>query len=78
MQSRAQGDTLWVLEIDGSSRAVGGGAGMVLQSPIGLSVAQAVKFAFVASDNEAECEAVMRSYAATGQGTICHKIGVSM
>ena len=33
VQSRAQGNTLWVLETDYSSRAVGGGACMVLQSP---------------------------------------------
>ena len=32
---------------------------MVLQSPEGLSVAKAVKFAFVASNNEAEYEAVL-------------------
>ena len=50
---------LWILETDGLSRAVGGGVGMVLLSPEGLSITQAIKFAFVPSNNEAEYEAVL-------------------
>ena len=53
VQSRDLFETLWVPETDISSRAAGGGANMVLQSPKGLSIAKAVKFAFVASNNEA-------------------------
>ena len=48
---------LWVLETDGSSRVVVGGAYIVLQSSEGLSVAQVIKFAYMASNNEAESEA---------------------
>ena len=50
---------LWILKTDGSSKAVGGGAGMVLLSPEGLSIAQAVKFAFTTSNNEAGYEAML-------------------
>ena len=59
VQSRAQGDTLWVLETEGPSRVVEGGADIVLQPSKGLSVAQAVKFSFLASNNEAKYEAVL-------------------
>ena len=58
VQSRDIDETLWILETDGSSRAIGGGAGMVLQSLEGLSIAQVVKFAFAAYNNEAKYEAV--------------------
>ena len=50
---------LWVFETDGSSRVVVGGADIVLQSSEGLSVAQVIKFAYMASNNEAEYEAVL-------------------
>ena len=53
------GKTLWILETDGSSKAVEGGANMVLQSLEGLSISQAVKFAFAASNNKAEYEAML-------------------
>ena len=53
------GEALWILEIDGSSKAAGGGANMVLQPPKGLSIAQAVKFTFLISNNEAEYEALL-------------------
>ena len=59
VQPRDLGETLWILETDGSSRAVRGGVGMVPQSPEGSSIAQAVKFAFIASNNEADYEAVL-------------------
>ena len=51
VRPRDVGEKLWILEIDGSSKAVGGGVGMILQCPEGLSIAQAVKFAFAASNN---------------------------
>ena len=51
--------TLWILETDGSSKAAGGGADMVLQSLEGLSIAQDIKFTFTASNNEAEYEIVL-------------------
>ena len=49
----------WILETDGSSKAVGGGAGMVLQSLEGLLVAQTVKFSFLISNNMTQYEAVL-------------------
>ena len=54
IKPRDIGEMLWILKIDGSSRAVGGGVGIVLQSLEGLSIAQVVKFAFAASNNEIE------------------------
>ena len=59
MQPRDLSETLWILETDDSSRVVGGGASMVLQSLEGLSIAQAVKLAFAASNNEVEYEVVL-------------------
>ena len=53
------GKTLWILETDGSSKAMGGGSGMVLQSTKGLSIIQAGKFTFNASNNEAEYESML-------------------
>ena len=59
MEPRDLGETLWIFETDDSSRALRGGAIMVLQSSEGLSIAQVVKFAFVASNNEVEYEVVL-------------------
>ena len=59
MQSRDLGETLWILRIDNSFRVVGGGVGMVLQSSKDLCIAQVIKFAFVASNNEAEYKVVL-------------------
>ena len=47
-------ETLWMIETDDSSKAAGGGVDMVLQSLEDLSITQAVKFSFVASNNEVE------------------------
>ena len=38
--------SLWILKTDGSSKVVGGGVGMALQSPEALQVAKVVKFSF--------------------------------
>ena len=43
-----------VLETNGSSQAQGGGAGIVLRTPDGPTLAQAIKFAFIVSNNKAE------------------------
>ena len=51
VRPRDVGENLWILEIDCSSKAVRGGVGMILQCPEGLSIAQAVKFAFSTSNN---------------------------
>ena len=52
-------EPLWILKTDSSSKAVGGGAGMVLQSPKGLPIAHAVKFSFSILNNEAKYEAIL-------------------
>ena len=59
VQPRDIDETLWILEIDGSSKAIEGGSGMVLQSPEGLSITQAIKFAFSTSNNEVKYEAML-------------------
>ena len=56
---RDVGETLWILETDGSSKVGRGRAGMVLQSLEGLSIFQVVKFTFTASNNEAMYEAML-------------------
>ena len=56
---RDVGETLWILETDGSSKVVRGRAGMVLQSLEGLSIFQVVKFTFTASNNEDKYEAML-------------------
>ena len=52
-------EPLWILETDDSSKATGGGAGMVLISLEGLSIAQSVKFLFAISNNEFEYKFVL-------------------
>ena len=47
------GDKKWVLEMDGSSWDQGGGVGIVLRTPGGLTIAQAIKLAFIVFNNEA-------------------------
>ena len=49
----------WALETDGSSRAQGGGAGIILKSSKGPIGVQAIKLAFTVSNNEAKYEAVI-------------------
>jgi len=49
----------WVLSVDGSSNQQGSGAGVVLEGPNGLLNEQALRFAFKASNNQAEYEALI-------------------
>ena len=49
----------WELFVDGTSNSKGSGAGIVLVSPEGLVLEQAVRLNFSASNNEAEYEALM-------------------
>ncbi|XP_068504094.1 uncharacterized protein [Phaseolus vulgaris] len=49
----------WSLSVDGSSNQQGSGAGIVLEGPNGLLIEQAVHFAFKASNNQAEYEALI-------------------
>ncbi|KAL0312889.1 UNVERIFIED_CONTAM: Ribonuclease HI [Sesamum radiatum] len=49
----------WSLYVDGSSTAIGSGAGTVLESPQGDKLEYAIKLEFPASNNEAEYEALL-------------------
>ncbi|XP_068475205.1 uncharacterized protein [Phaseolus vulgaris] len=49
----------WVLSVDGSSNQQGSGAGVILEGPDGLLIEQALWFAFKASNNQAEYEALI-------------------
>ena len=49
----------WELFVDGASNSKGSGAGIVLVSPEGLVIEQAVRLKFSTSNNEVEYEALM-------------------
>ncbi|KAL6316293.1 hypothetical protein AAG906_017924 [Vitis piasezkii] len=49
----------WTLRVDGASRSSGSGVGLVLQSPTGEYLEQAIRLGFSASNNEAEYEAIL-------------------
>ena len=49
----------WTLRVDGASRSSGSGVGLLLQSPIGEHLEQAILLGFPASNNEAEYEAIL-------------------
>jgi ribonuclease HI len=53
------GTKKWELFVDGASNSKGSGAGIVLISPEGLTLEQAVRLKFTASNNEAEYEAML-------------------
>ena len=48
-----------MLSVDGSSNQQGSGAGIVLEGPNGVLIEQALRFAFKASNNQAEYEALI-------------------
>ncbi|WJZ87246.1 hypothetical protein VitviT2T_006642 [Vitis vinifera] len=49
----------WTLRVDGTSRSSGSGIGLLLQSPTGEHLEQAIWLGFPASNNEAEYEAIL-------------------
>jgi len=49
----------WVLFVDGSSNQQGSGVGIILEGPNGLLIEQALRFAFKASNNQTEYEALI-------------------
>ena len=49
----------WVLFVDGSSNQQGGGVSVILEEPNGLLIEQALRFAFKASNNQKEYEALI-------------------
>ncbi len=54
-----EGSSVWKLFVDGASNMKGAGAGAVLVSPEGLILEKAVRLGFLASNNEAEYEALL-------------------
>ena len=49
----------WVLSVDGSSNQQGSGAGVILEGPNRVLIEQSLRFAFKASNNQAEYEALI-------------------
>ncbi|XP_034710517.1 uncharacterized protein LOC117933242 [Vitis riparia] len=49
----------WTLRVDGASRSSGSGVGLLLQSPTGEHLEQAIRLGFHASNNEVEYEAIL-------------------
>ncbi|RVW87310.1 Retrovirus-related Pol polyprotein from transposon 297 [Vitis vinifera] len=49
----------WTLRVDGASRSSGSGVGLLLQSPTREHLEQAIRLGFLASNNEAEYEAIL-------------------
>ena len=49
----------WTLRVDGASRSSGSGVGLLLQSPTGEHLEQAIRLGFPASKNEAEYEVIL-------------------
>jgi len=56
---QAGADFRWVLSVDGSSNQQDSGADVILEGPDGLLIEQALRFAFKASNNQAEYEALI-------------------
>jgi len=54
-----EADFRWVLSVEGSSNQQGTGADVILEGPNGLLIEQALRFAFKASNNQAEYEALI-------------------
>nr|KYP67716.1 Uncharacterized protein Mb2253c family [Cajanus cajan] len=50
---------LWTMHVDGSSNNQGSGVGVILEAPTGLILEQSLRFAFKASNNQAEYEALL-------------------
>uniref|UniRef100_A0A2N9GA36 Integrase catalytic domain-containing protein n=1 Tax=Fagus sylvatica TaxID=28930 RepID=A0A2N9GA36_FAGSY len=62
----------WELFVDGASNSKGSGAGVVLVSPEGLVLKQAVRLKFLASNNEAEYEALLIGLRTAKRLGACH------
>ena len=49
----------WTLRVDGASRSSRSGVGLLLQSPTGEQLEQAIRLGFPSSNNEAEYETIL-------------------
>ncbi|XP_057745274.1 uncharacterized protein LOC130963143 [Arachis stenosperma] len=51
--------TRWKLHVDGASNQTSGGAGIILESPVGVVYEQSIRFEFPISNNQAEYEVLI-------------------
>ena len=58
-QQEGEASFRWVLSVDGSSNQQGSEAGVILEGPSGMLIEQALRFAFKASNNQVEYEALI-------------------
>ena len=58
-EQEVEAGSQWLLSVDGSSNQQGSGAGIVLEGPNGVLIEQALHFAFRASNNQVEYEALI-------------------
>ncbi|XP_020240151.1 uncharacterized protein LOC109818997 [Cajanus cajan] len=61
-------ESTWTMHVDGSSNRQGSGAGIILESPSGITLEQSLHFGFRASNNQAEYEALLAGMLATEMG----------
>ncbi|XP_057721199.1 uncharacterized protein LOC130935456 [Arachis stenosperma] len=54
-----EASTRWKLHVDGASNQTSGGAGIILESPVGVVYEQSIRFEFPVSNNQAEYEALI-------------------
>jgi len=59
VENQGVGEIMWILSVDGASNLRGSGAGIVLEGPEGVLIEQSLRFAFKASNNQAEYEALI-------------------
>ncbi|XP_027935092.1 uncharacterized protein LOC114190415 [Vigna unguiculata] len=59
VKDREKDGSAWILSVDESSNLKGSGAGVVLEGPEGVLIEQSLRFAFKASNNKAEYEALI-------------------
>ncbi|XP_074361084.1 uncharacterized protein LOC141701299 [Apium graveolens] len=58
-ENETSSDNSWMLYVDGSATAERSGAGLILSSPNGFIIQQAITFAFKATNNQAKYEALL-------------------
>ena len=62
-----------MLSVDGSSNQQGSGGGVILEGPNGVLIEQSLRFAFKASNNQAEYEALIaRILLAKEMASLCY------
>ncbi|XP_061353309.1 uncharacterized protein LOC133298090 [Gastrolobium bilobum] len=59
----AEDNVDWIIYVDGSSNIKGSGAGIIVESPQGITVEHSIHFGFKASNNQAEYKAVLAGLA---------------